>query len=391
MRHHLLRIATVAAASLALAACDNDPDYIVGGGDPPGEPRDLTVAYNWVLETFNNGQPTGYPVVDLEWLPPTDWDLEPFRVYGRRSGGEFVLVGTVTSCTTAGCSYRDRDVSHGTAYEYYVAAVNPDTDEETPTEFREAITVPAYNRPAAPAADSVTALDNAAFVRWTDPTNGLNVSRYIVYLTRIDGDTYLYHMGETDGEGFVDTRAENGHLYGYRVAAVDTFGHVGNLSAQVTGTPRPDVTAELVYAFQDNAAASGFRFVASEATNPIVAGTAADAHWRLESDANGWRIVPLNGAGVVEYPGRTTGLSCGPGSDAGCRAATAAPAAGYQTTGIAINPEFSYVIRVPAQDGVRYGVVRVTLLGSDSQDRDLMVFDWAYQLRAGETRLNLTR
>lgn len=179
--------------------------------------------------------------------------------------------------------------------------------------------------------------------------------------------------------------------YGYRVAAVDTLGHVGTLSAEMFGVPRPDVTAELVYAFGDNATESGFRFEHDEGVNPIVAGGSASADWRLEADAGGWRIVPLNGASVQEYPGRTTALTCGPGADASCRAATRAPTAGYQTTPISISPEFSYVFRVPEADGIHYGVVRVTMLGSDQQGRSLAIFDWAYQLRAGDVRLNVGR
>lgn len=388
MRRNFSRLTALAAAGLALAACGDNVDVIVGG-DPPDAPRDLLAAYTWVLEGFSGADPVGQPAVDLTWLPPTRWNNEPFRVYARRAGGQFVLIATVTSCTTAGCAYRDVNVAHGQTYEYYVATVNERTDEETPTEFREQVRVPAYNRPATVQADSSVALDGALYLRWRDTGNGQNLSRYIVYLTRIDAQSFLYHMGETDGTGFLDERAENGHAYAYRVAAVDTFGHVGALGPELTGVPRPDASAELVYAFSDNAAQSGFRFQTSETPNPIVAGTSPAAHWRLESDAAGWRIVPLNGSSVVEFPGRTTALTCGPGADASCRAATRAPASGYQTTPIAVNPEFSYVFRVTGDDGqLHHGVVRVTLLGSDSQGRDLMIFDWAYQLRANDPRLN---
>ncbi|HEX8690801.1 MAG TPA: hypothetical protein VF746_00020 [Longimicrobium sp.] len=390
MRRNFIRLSAILAAGLALAACDDNVDVIVGG-DPPDAPRDLLAEYTWVLEGFSGSDAVGQPAVDLTWLPPTRWNDEPFRVYARRAGGQFVLIATVTSCTTAGCAYRDLNVSHGQTYEYYVATVNERTDEETPSDFREQVAVPVFNRPATVQADSSVALDNALYLRWRDTGNGQNLSRYIVYLTRIDGQAFLYHMGETDGTAFVDVRAENGHAYSYRVAAVDTFGHVGSLGPELTGVPRPDASAELVYAFGDNAAQSGFRFQTSEATNPIVAGTSTSAHWRLESDAAGWRIVPLNGTSVVEFPGRTTALACGPGADAGCRAATRAPATGYQTTPITVNPEFSYVFRVTGDDGqLHHGVVRVTLLGSDASGRDLMIFDWAYQLRANEPRLDRT-
>jgi hypothetical protein len=391
MRRTILRTLAFAAGLATLAACDNDP-IIVGPGpsDPPGEPRDLQLQYQWVLEGFDGTQSVGHPTVVLSWLPPADWDLEPFRVYGRRvGGGSFVRIATVTSCTGDGCTYVDRDVRSGEEYEYYVAAVNESTDEETPTDFREAVEVPSFSRPAAPRADSVTALDNALYIRWSELGDPDRISRYVVYLTRLDGDEYLYHMGETDGTAFVDVRAANGHRYGYRVAAVDTLGHVSSLSGEIVGAPRPDASGELVYAFGDLAAQSGFRFREDEGTNPIVAGSSPQAQWRLESTAAGWRIVPLNGTQVVEFPGRTTALACGPGADAGCRAATRAPTSGYTSSAIAVSPEFSYVFRVTGDDGqLHYGVIRAQILGSDGDGRDLMIFDWAYQLIPGELRLN---
>jgi len=387
MLRNFLRVAALAAAGLTLAACDDNPTVIVGS-DPPGAPRDLALAYQWVLEGFTGSQPVGYPAVDLAWLPPTDWDNEPFRVYGRRAGGSYVLIATVTSCTTAGCAYRDVNVQHGQAYDFYVATVNERTGEETAGEFSETVGVPAYNRPAAPLADSTVALDGALYVRWRSGGSPDNLSRYIVYLTRLDAQSYLYHMGETDGTGFLDERAENGHVYGYRVAAVDSLGHVGTLGAELLGAPRPDVTAELVYAFGDNAPQSGFRFASSESTDPILAGSSTQAQWRLEADGSGWRLVPLNGSSVTEFPGRTTALACGPGADASCRAASRAPAGGYQTAPIAVNPEFSYVFRVTGADGQpHFGVVRATLLGSDQTGRRLMIFDWAYQLLPNDPRL----
>ena len=383
------RIIPVLAAA-ALAACSRDHVF-VGGGNPPGRPTDLSVEPHWVLEGFTNaGQPSGYPVVDVKWNPPTDWNDEPFRVYARRlGGGSFFLIATVTSCTENGCVYRDRNVTAGTSYEYYVATANEDTNEETPTDFRVTAAVPAGTTPAAPQADSAVALDNAAYIRWKDSLNGQKLWKYVVYLTRIDNQTYLYGLGETDGLGLVDTRAQNGHVYGYRVAAVDTSEHMSALSPEITVVPRPDVSGELVYSFQTNPTKSGFRFQTSESTDPIVDGSGTTAQWRLEHDAGGWKIVPLNGTSVIEYPGRTTALTCGPGADAGCRAATRAPATGYQTTPIAINPEFSYVFRVTGADGqTHYGVVRVSILGSDGAGHDVMIFDWAYQLIANDVRLD---
>lgn len=384
------RILTLAAGLMLAAACDDDPDVIVTpGGDPPGEPRDVFARYEWVLEGFDGNTAVGHPEVEVTWLPPTAWDDEVFRVYAKRtSSSSYSLIGTVTSCTTDGCVYRDRNVSSGTNYDYYVATYDETTDLETTSEFSEVVAVPGAAQPAAPATPDAIALDNGVFVRWSTPAaNASNVSRFLVYLTSLDGEDFLYPVGQTDGNGFLDQRAENGSEYGYRIATVDTLGHVSNLSAQVFAIPRPDFSGELVYAFADSAALSGFRFQQDEADNPILAGSSTSAHFRLESDGSGYRIVPLNGTQVTEF-GFTTALTCGPGSDAGCSAVRVAPTAGYSTAPMTIEPEFSYVFRVTGDDGqIHYGVVRVTMLGADQDGNDLAIFDWAYQLVPNEPQL----
>lgn len=389
----IARTSIAAAGLLLLAACNDDPDVIVTPrGDPPGQPTDLYASYAWVLEDFQNGQPVGYPSVQINWLPPRNWDDEVFRVYGKRATASgFTLIATVTSCTDLGCVYTDRNVAHGQDYEYYVAAYDERTAQETASDFRDVVRVPANQRPAAPTSPQAVGLDDAVYLRWTPAAaNGSNVSRYLVYLTRLDGETYTYAVGQTDGTGYLDERAENGSQFGYRIATVDTLGHVSNLSSEVLAIPRPDFTGELIYAFADSVAASGFRFQASESANPIVSGSSPTAQWRLESTASGYRIVPLNGTQVTEF-GRTTALACGPGSDAGCVAARTAPTTGYTTQPIFVDPEYSYVFRVAGANGQpHYGVVRVTMLGSDQNGRDLMIFDWAYQTLPNQPQLNLS-
>jgi hypothetical protein len=381
------------AAALLLAACSDDPDVIVTPGDPPGEPRDLFATYEWVLEDFNGNEPVGHPTVQLSWLPPTSWDDEVFRVYGRRADtGNYSLIATVTSCTDLGCVYTDRNVQPGEDYEFYVATYDETTDLETSSEFAEYVLVPSANRPAAPAGPSAVALDDAVFLQWNPAAaNGQNVSKYLVYLTTLDGDEFSYAVGQTDGLGFLDERAENGAEYGYRVATVDTMGHVSNLSSEVFAIPRPDFSGELLYALADSAAASGFRFQEDEGDNPIVAGGSTSAHFRLETDATGYRLVPRNGTQVTEF-GFTSALVCGPGSDAGCTAARVAPTGGYSTAAIEVQPEFSYVFRVTGDDGqIHYGVIRATLLGTDQNGKDLLIFDWAYQTVANEPQLEVRR
>ena len=384
------RILALAAGLMLAAACSDDPDVILlpGGGDPPGEPRDLFARYEWVHEGFQGTTAVGHPTVEVTWLPPTAWNGEVFRVYAKRTtSSSYSLIGTVTSCTNTGCVYRDRNVTSGVDYDYYVATYDETTDLETTSEFSEVVRVPGASLPGVPGSPDAVALDNAVFLRWNTPaSNQENVSRFLVYLTSLDGEPYSYAVGQTDGNGFLDQRAVNGSEFGYRIATVDTLGHVSNLSAEVFAIPRPDFSGELVYAFADSAQMSGFRFTEDEGDNPVLAGNSASAHFRLESDGTGYRIVPLNGTLVTEF-GFTTDITCGPGSDAGCTAVRVAPTAGYGTVPIAIEPEFSYVFRVTGDDGqLHYGVVRVTMLGTNNGN-DLAIFDWKYQLVPNEPQL----
>jgi hypothetical protein len=46
------------------------------------------------------------------------------------------------------------------------------------------------------------------------------------------------------------------------------------------------------------------------------------------------------------------------------------------------------VLRVVGNDGLtHYGVIRITLLGFDQDAAAIMIFDWAYQLQAGNPNL----
>ncbi|HEX2092177.1 MAG TPA: fibronectin type III domain-containing protein, partial [Longimicrobiaceae bacterium] len=269
-------------AALALTGCDGD-GYSTGPGrlDPP---EDLRVRYSWVLEGWQGTSPVGRPVVTVAWTAPGSWNGEPFRVYARRtSQGSFLLIATVTSCDGAACRYVDFNVVPGTQYEYFVATADERSGEEARSQYREAIRVPAATRPAAPRADSVFALDNALYLRWRDGGAGNSLWKYQVFLMAIDATpNRIYQLGESDSPGFLDQRARNGFAYTYRVAAVDTLGHVSDLSSPLVGIPRPDYRGELIYAHGDSTARSGFRFASADSLNPVIAGDSPSAQWRLE-------------------------------------------------------------------------------------------------------------
>lgn len=375
-------LAQASVLTLGLVACD----AVRLGDGRDLAPRNVEARYEWLFYGFRDGQPVGQPSVQLLWDLPSDWDGEPFRIYAREPGRRFLLIATVTSCSGGGCRYSDVNVLPGTVYEYVVATADPRTDTEIPS-TAVAIRVPSPTSPAAPQDLRVVALDSALFLRWRDGGVGGALWKYLVYLVDVDGQPAAYRVGETDAPAYLDTRVRNGARYTYRVAAVDTFGHVGPLSGAGVGIPRPDASWVLLWARADDELRSGFRFPSTGSGNPIVAGGSPAAQWRLDSDGPRLLIVPLQGTEVAG-PLPSSALACGPGSDPSCQAVERAPATGWSVTPVAVDVGATYVFRVRGDDSrLRYGKVRIELAGRDDAGRRFVVLSWAYQLRPEEPSL----
>ncbi|HET8654879.1 MAG TPA: hypothetical protein VFL93_05155 [Longimicrobiaceae bacterium] len=370
--------------SLTLAGCDSTR---VNGryGGPEGPTMDQVYA-QWVDEGWDGTKPVGHPEVVVEWIAPTDFTNESFNVYSRRSGGDWILSATVTSCASSRCSYHDRDVRAGERYDYYVATLDERTGEEAASDQSLPVTIPAYQPPATPAAPTAVSLDGAVFLQWPDAAGA---QRYRVFQEQVDNQAVFYEIGASDGNSYLDDRAPNGHRYSYSVAAVDSTGRPGPRSPLVTAAPRPDYHAELLYALQVKPDSSGFRFVDSEAQVPTVPGTSTQAQWRLEITGGRLYIVPL-GATAVTGGVFTTALSCGPGSEADCESISTAPSsASFSTAPAEVLTGNTYVFRVVADDGkTHYAKLRATGWTTDSAGPRALVFDWAYQLLPEEPSLN---
>ena len=292
----------------------------------------------------------------------------------------------MTNCSGGQCSYTDVNVVEGQSYEYYVAAVDPDTGVETASENSVVVDVPLAVAPPVPNGTRVIALDNAAFVTWDSNARSDNAfSFYRVYMEDAQ-DVFL--LGETDSEGFLDLLVVNGTTVTYSVASVDVNGHESGLSAPAVGTPRPDFHGEWIYAYHDQPTISGFRFQETDDVDPLVDGDDSGRHFRLEVDAQGWWLVPGPGTEIHAQGFATTALKCGVAADPGCASLDIAPASGYTTQDVGVFDQTTYPMRVVGDDGqVHYGVIRVELLGFDQDDNGIMIFDWAYQLQAGNANL----
>lgn len=368
------RFYAVLGVALLLGACESENTVFVPIADFPAPPEGLEGDY------FNRA-------VTLSWFLAAQWNGEAFRVYGRRAGdGSFLVIAEVTSCAGGACEYSDTNIVESVAYEYFVSAVDPDTGTEADSDAVVLVSVPSFTPPPVPSGLDVVALDNTNYVRWSDNARSAgDFAHYRVYIMTDEGATLL---GETDSEGFLDELAENGVSSAYVVSSVDVYGHESLDSFEQVGTPRPDFRGELLRAFADDADRSGFRFAESDELDPIVAGTSPERHFRLETDAMGWWLVPGPLATVFPEGSYTTVLKCGVAADPQCQDWTTAPTSGYVAGDVFLEPELSYMLRVVGDDGqMHYGIIRVALLGADQSGSEIMIFDWAYQLQAGNPQL----
>lgn len=360
---------------LVLTACHDEVIFVDDVGDDiPAAPRALAASYY-----------AGAVTVSWELAPA--WNGEAFRVYARRvTDPDFFFIAEVTSCIGGVCSYVDANVSAGQTYEYYVSAVSPTSGIETATASSVAVFVPVPTAPPVPDAPLVIALDDANYIHWGAAARAAgDFSHYKVYQDA-GGSSFL--LGETDSEGFLDLLAANGETYAYFVTSVDTDGHESQGSVVAEGTPRPDYSGEWVYDFfSAQPQLSGFRFVADEFTNPILPGGDPARHFRLETDVDGWWLVPGPGTTIHQAGFPTTSLKCGVAADASCVDVSVAPSGNYAAADVSLTSQESYVLRVIGDDGqIHYGVIRVEMLGFDQNDA-IMIFDWAYQLQAGNPSL----
>jgi hypothetical protein len=380
---------TVVLVGALLAGCGESP--LDPGTDPGLAPDGLAGRYEWTIDGWVGTQPSGQPTVVLTWYLPQLWLDEVFRVYSRRTGASsYTQIATVTSCGEGLCRFSDVNVVPNRSYDYYVASVDERSGFETPSEHFVTVAVPAYTRPPRATAPHVIPLDGNVYLEWQESTLGDRLWKYLVFLEQRGADSVFYQIGETDGPGFLDVLAQNGTGHRYSIAAVDVDGHIGERSKlSELAIPRPDALGELVFAFEADAARSGFHFDATnDGVGRIVSGTSSQANWRLEADDSDWYLRPLGDAVVLDA-GFTTALNCGPARDPDCHSVVLAPASGYQSSRIPLRLEHTYVLRMGSGSGARYAKVRVQILGFDGQGLPLLIFDWAFQAVAGERSLRL--
>ncbi len=189
------------------------------------------------------------------------------------------------------------------------------------------------------------------------------------------------------GTEFLAGSLTNGMPMCFAVVSVSIDGAESDFSDARADTPRPDARNVLLYAWEENASLSGFRFfqdtngdgqVGALELGAVGDGGRTDIDFWVHKDANGdFFLVPERaGTTVVQY---------GTGLLEDLTSIDIAPIDGFSPLGIEALPGFGYVFEMDGGDGyARYGAVRVTHVGED-----FLIFDWSYQTDPGNPELSV--
>jgi len=167
----------------------------------------------------------GDKFVDLRWDAPSGDGgsaITEYKIYrGTSSGGETYLASVSVSTT----SYKDKPVTNGQTYYYYVTAVNVAGESISSNEVH---TKP-QGTSSPPRNLQVTAGDGYVTLEWNVPSDngGSLIENYLVYRGTTSGGEKLL---ETIGIflNYQDTSVEAGQTYYYKISAVNSAGEGEN-------------------------------------------------------------------------------------------------------------------------------------------------------------------
>jgi len=253
--------------------------------------------------------------------------------------------------------------------------------------------------PESPNTLSSVSLDGAVAPTWADNAfqadPGL-FQNYRVYTTSFNIDanppqcgTNWTLEGTTVAPEFLVGALENGVPRCFSVTAFSVDGVESDRSPTRPDTPRPDARNVVLFAAQERADVSGFRFWDDlnnddEAQIPELGlvrnGHDASVDFFVDRDLSGdLFLTPVRAGTGVEYADDTRPVEDLTSIDF-------APDQVYETTGIQAVPGFGYIFEMDGQDGFkRYGALRVTHVG-----QDFLIFDWAFQTDPGNPELMVT-
>lgn len=374
MRRWLTPLAVAVLGAVAATGCydHGGPSAVVTIPNPPT---------NLSYQLDPSGAPLSPSGILLRWDISNDPNLASYRVYSRASqGASYDLRGETTSNT-----FHDNGSPD---LQYYVTAVSLDGGESDPSNV---VTVNESLALGSPATLSSISLDQAVHLQWDDSPYLNQPSAfgyYRVYSTGYNLDLNLCDTtwtieGTTVSPTFLVGALTNGVPRCYAVSAISVEGYESQWSPLRNDTPRPDGRNVILWAVQDSAGRSGFRFWLDANQDGIAqptelgltgAGGSTLMDFYVDSSAAGIRIVPQRtGDSLQTYVN-------GPIAD--LTSIDFAPNGGYARTALAAQPMWGYVFQMISGQFYVYGAIRITAVGTN-----YIIFDWSYQTDPGNPEL----
>jgi hypothetical protein len=358
--------------AVALAGCE------VNGATAPVDPAAPT---DLAFQLQPSGDPNLPLGVLLTWVAPSNGRAVSYDVYGRSANTGWQLRATTTST-----SFHDIGAPES---QYYVVALD---DQSGQMGQSTTITIDLTSRLPAPLSLTSITLNSAIQLSWSNNavqaggTGGLSFDHYRVYSSDYSSARSTcvepwYFEGSTVSDAFIVGDLTNGSSRCFVVSAVSRDGHESAWSSPRTDTPRQDATSVVAYAAETRSDSVVFVFNDEVARVLGIVGPSirVDADFMVNRQADGtiWLTPSRTGSSVRTFA--STPISS-------LTAIDRAPIAGYQSSAVQATPGTGYVFRLDEADGTHYGALRVQYLGPT-----FVIFDWSYQIGAGNPELSTSR
>ena len=361
------------AALVWVAACSYDKS--TAPSSDLGAPASLS------YQLVPSGDPNVPEGIILRWEPPNDSRVTNYVVYSRAS----TSASWSRRAETTSASYHDLGAPDP---QYYVTSQAADGTESAGSNV---VTVDESNRLPPPSQLASISLNGAIQLSW--PTDARLADPalfdyYRVYSTLYNLDSGVCSgtdwvlEGTTVSEDFIASGLANGVSRCFAVSTVSRDGHESQWTAPRADTPRYDARNVLLYAKSVSLGSSGFSFYlpSTNQYGVVTSGSRSDIDFRLDRYADGslWMTPVREGTVVTLYSTKPiadlTSIDIAPPRSAFARSAVQA------ATGL------GYVFETQLADGLHYGGLRVTHVGTD-----YIIFDWSYQSDHGNPELLVIR
>ncbi|MBI4582844.1 MAG: alkaline phosphatase [Planctomycetes bacterium] len=196
----------------------------------------------------------GESQVSLDWNDNGEPDLSGYDLYRSTAPGSGHV--RINGPLLTASNFVDTAVVVGTAYYYYVVAVDNSGNESAPSAEASATPVDT-TPPAVPAGLAAAPGDGAVLLDWNDNSDP-DLATYRIYRSTASGGPYSL-IAAPLASNYFDSGLTNGIAYFYAVSAVDIHGNESPKSGEVAATPvdmtPPAAPADLAAAASDDAIA----------------------------------------------------------------------------------------------------------------------------------------